>query len=238
MKILFNDIMPYSNAPDELKSPMLSETAKLSDFIFYASYGYHIGGWRPWKYANSIGIGNTDGTYFEIYITDSYEGDTVLTGSFQFAGNGLYMLGQNNPNGWWEVSELYIKTNATYIGRVGLGIAVNIPTTVAKEPAFCSTAEPRTTLSGQVIPGAGGYNYRTLSLDSRYKIDELAMNEIKDGYKYIGMGYPFFIDLADEAYKLPFSKFYGTEANQRKMSFESGVRKFLYSRRFEFRECF
>jgi len=113
-----------------------------------------------------------------------------------------------------------------------------ITISVRKEPAYCSTANPRMTLSGQVIHGAGGYNYRTISLDSRYKIDSFAMNEIENGYKYISKGYPFFIDLTDESYKLLFNKFYGIDSNQQQMSFESGIRRFLYSRRFEFRECF
>jgi hypothetical protein len=170
---------------------------------------------------NSIGIGNTDGTTFTI------NGQTIY-----FSRNGLYLFNEITAG------NITINHNATRIGRIAAGMAVDIPTSITKEPAFCSTAEPRTTLSGQVIPGAGGYNYRTLSLDSRYKIGKAAISEIDEGYKYIGMGYPFFLDLSDEAYKLPFSKLYATEANQRKMGFESGARKFLYSKRFEFRECF
>ncbi|MCL2294479.1 MAG: hypothetical protein FWC36_06420 [Spirochaetes bacterium] len=97
---------------------------------------------------------------------------------------------------------------------------------------------PRYTLSGQVIPGAGGYNYKRLSLDSRYKIDEFAIKEIQAGYTYIGMGYPFFIDLTTESYKLPFSKLYANETSQQNMSFESGVNKYLYSKRWNFEERF
>jgi len=115
---------------------------------------------------------------------------------------------------------------------------MRIGTSVRKEPAFMSTAEPRMTLAGQVVKGLGGYNYRTLSLDSRYQIDETMMAEIREGYRYIGMGYPFFIDLEDEAYKLPFDRLYAVDTNQRTMSFESGIVGFRYSRRFDFRECF
>jgi hypothetical protein len=94
------------------------------------------------------------------------------------------------------------------------------------------------TLSGQVIPGAGGYNYWTLSLDSRYKIGPEAMEEIGAGYKYIGAGYPFFIDLSQEHYKLPFDRLYAAERNQANFGFEGGIRRFLYSRRFDFEERF
>jgi len=113
-----------------------------------------------------------------------------------------------------------------------------LPTAIAKEPSFMSTAEPRVTLSGQVIPGAGGYNYRTLSLDCRYKISEEIISEIEAGYITAGRGYPYFIDLTDESYKLPFSKLYANEKNQGSMTFQSGVRRYLYSRRFEFEERF
>ena len=135
-------------------------------------------------------------------------------------------------------TKMIINSSMNYIGRIGAGLAINIPTAIAKEPTFCSTAEPRITLSGQVINGIGGYNFKMLSLDSRYKIDEFAMNEIVNGYKYISMGYPFFIDLTVESYKLPFNKLYAIDTNQQNFGFESGINKYLYSRRFVFKECF
>jgi hypothetical protein len=64
------------------------------------------------------------------------------------------------------------------------------------------------------------------------------LKEIKAGYTSIGMGFPFFIDLTCESYKLPFSKLYATEKDQLNMGFESGVYRALYSRRFVFEERF
>ena len=218
MKILLNDIIQYSDAPDELKSPMLSETSNISDITIVFDRVRQI---------DSVGIGNTDGTILNLTAPG------VSPIAITITENGLYYLGRTI-----SVSEITINIDASYIGRIGAGLAVNIPTSIAKEPGFNSTSEPRTTLSGQVIPGLGGYNYKTISLDSRYKIGQLAMNELQEGYKYIGMGYPFFIDLSDESYKLPFTKFYAAERNQRQMSFEGGVRKYLYSRRWEFEEKF
>jgi len=142
------------------------------------------------------------------------------------------------PSETEPVARLVIYTDATFIGRIGAGLAVNIPTSVTKEPGFYSTSRARTTLSGQVIPGVGGHNYRALSLDSRYKIDETGMNEIKAGRRFIGQGFPFFIDLSDESHKLPFDKLYATDRNQMQLAFESGVNRFLYSRRWEFEEKF
>jgi hypothetical protein len=119
-----------------------------------------------------------------------------------------------------------------------MGKGIKICTSVAKQPGLASTAEPRITLSGQVMPGRGGYTYRTLSLDSRYKLGQEAMQELVDGYKYIGMGYPFFIDLSEESYKLWYDKLYAEEKDQREMSFEGGVTRYLYSRRWSFTERF
>ena len=221
MRILFDDIIQYSDAPKELKSPALAEMKHIDGPVLIT-----LDKQRP---INAIGIGNTDGSQFTVTFNDA--GATVF--QFQFTESGLYVMDKTV-----SASVITVSTNASYIGRLGAGIGANIPTAITKEPGLCSTAEPRVTLSGQVIPGAGGYIYRTVSLDSRYKIDRPIMSEINAGYKYIGMGYPFFIDLSDESYKLLFSKLYANERNQQKMAFESGVRRFLYSRRFEFEERF
>ena len=112
------------------------------------------------------------------------------------------------------------------------------PPSIAKQPSWNSTSAPRTTLSGQTVPGAGGYTYRTLSLDTRYKMGPDAVAELEAGYKYIGLGYPFFLDLGAESYKLPYSRLYATEKNQRAFSLEGGAKSFLYSRRYDFTEAF
>lgn len=182
-----------------------------------------------YRQINSIGIGYTNGINFNVVFNDIDN----TTFNFQFTENGLYSM-----NKTINASQLTITTDATFIGRIGAGIGCNIPTAIPKEPAFCSSMEPRITLAGQSIQGRGGYYYKKLSLDSRYKIDEFILNEIKDGYEYIGMNYPFFIDLTIEAYKLPFKKLYANELNQNNLSFESGVKKYLYSRRWEFEERF
>ena len=222
MKILFNDIIQNANLNNynyNLKTPSLADitTNIVSENNLHPLV---ISFDRPVR-INAIGIGNTDGTIFTV------NGQTI-----DFIGNGLYMITEINT------SQLTISFNGTYIGRLAAGIGIDIPTSVRKEPSYCSTANPRITLSGQVIHGAGGYNYKMISLDTRYKIDSFIMSEIENGYPYISRGYPFFIDLTNEYYKLSFKKFYGIDTNQQQMGFESGIRRFLYSRRFEFRECF
>lgn len=245
MIILLNDAMQESDAPDEIKSPALSETAVFtSPMVFTFPEAVPV---------SAIGIGNTDGTFFSIDLeldepisTHKMESITTHAGaeisaggsyknfiSINYSGSGLYGTGRKV-----YATKITVTSDAGFIGRLGVGIGVRIPTAVAKQPGWNSTNEPRTTLSGQIVPGLGGYNYRTLSLDSRYKIDREAVAELSGGYRHTGQGYPFFIDLSDEAYKLPFSKLYATEQNQRSWSVEGGIHRFLYSYRFNFKEAF
>jgi hypothetical protein len=218
MYILLNDIIQYSYAPKDLKSPMLYLATKINEILKITL--------DKERFINSIGIGYTDGSTFTLINNGNQE-------VINYTDNGLYLL--KKP---FTASEITIVTDSTFIGRLGAGLGVNIPTAVAKEPSFVSTSEPRRTLCGQTVHGLGGYNYRTLSLDSRYKIDKKIMNEISEGYKYIGKGYPFFIDLSVESYKLPFNKLYAVERNQLNLSFEGGITKYLYSKRWEFEERF
>jgi len=256
MNILFNDVIQYSDAPKELKSPALSDTCEIKNNL--------VINLDKRRQINCIGLGNIDAdervifsggradTVFDI-ILDGGRADTVfnkiiksdvlLTIMFNDDNNTFFEV-NSDDNGLYvmsktiRASQITIITKSSYIGRFAAGIACNIPTAVMKEPSFLSTSEPRITLSGQVIKGAGGYNYRAVSLDSRYKITQEIMKEFENGKKYIGAGYPFFIDLTKEGYKLPFSKLYANEKNQRSMTFQSGVTRFLYSRRFEFEEKF
>jgi len=221
MKILFNDIIQYSDAPLKLKTPALSDYMYISNsIIIKLDKEYPI---------NSIGIGNSNGENYEIIFNDN----NLTSFNFKFIGNGLYVM----PKKIYALS-ITVNTDATHIGRIGAGIGCYLPTSVRKEPALRTTAESRTTLAGQVINGLGGYNFRAISLDVRYKINEQILQEIIDGYKYAGIGYPYFIDLTDEKYKLPFCKLYANERNQRNMVFQSGINKYLYSRKFDFEERF
>jgi len=221
MRILFNDIIQYSDLQNELKSPALSD-------ITYIEYPLIINLDKP-RNINSIGIGNVDNKDFNVIFNDVNNTEF----NFTYTNNGLYVM-RNTV----LCDKIIINSSASYIGRIGAGIGCNIPTAIPKEPTFNSTNENRNTLSGQVIAGIGGYNFISVSLDSRYKIDEYIMNEIKNGTVTIGKGFPFFIDLTVESYKLPFNKLYAIDRNQFQFSFESGVKKYLYSRRFIFEEKF
>ena len=248
MIILFSDLIQESDAAQALKTPALSDTLNLT-------YPLVINFPEPVE-ISAVGIGNTDGRFFDFAfigtddrgILSTQAGENIITDSgfalgvtstvetainIIYEGAGLYPLGVN-----LSVKKIIITSDASFIGRLGAGRGVKICTSVAKQPGWNSTSEPRITLSGQIVPGAGGYNYRTLSLDSRYKMGPEAIREIIDGYKEIGLGYPFFIDLTTESYKLPYSKLYATENNQREWVMEGGIMQFLYSYRYQFREAF
>ncbi|MCL2127637.1 MAG: hypothetical protein FWH38_05225 [Treponema sp.] len=226
MKILFNDLLQNEpGLPEELKSPSLAEK------IFYSGAGPVQFDLHNPVTINAIGIGGHGGiSGVTVFDSGGSSAEAAICGEA-----GLYLLDR-------EITAVKIVFSVNgerpRIGRLAAGISVNIPTAVAKEPGYASTSRPRRSLSGQVLPGLTGYSYRTLSLDSRYKIGGEALREIEAGYCYIAAGYPFFIDLSDESYKLPFSRLYASDTGQLAMGFEGGITRFLYSRRFNFEERF
>jgi hypothetical protein len=147
--------------------------------------------------------------------------------------NGLYLLSTTHQN----VKRIKIVTTGTY-GRIAAGSAVNLKTSIPKEPALVSTNTPRLTLSGQVIDGLDGYNYWRVSLDTRYKIDNDKLNEIIRGFPSLSKGTPLFISFEDEKDRLPFSRLYANDTNQQELSFESSINKPLFSRKWNFEERF
>jgi hypothetical protein len=257
MKILFYDIIQLSNAPEALRSPALANKWIGSSLVITLD--------RP-REINCIGIGYTDagtisfnfdqpqlediegnggiplsiydgGIDFSDYEVDIESNVIFYPGSLEqsilFAGNGLYRIIPVITD------KITITTDGSYIGRFAAGIAVDLPTAIAKEPGFASTAKPRKTLSGQIIPGAGGYAYRTVSVDVRYKIDRPAISQIETAYKgQIGLGYPYFLLFDKEVRRLPFVRLYAKDTKTEQYVFQGGINKYLFSRKFEFEECF
>jgi hypothetical protein len=224
MNILFNDKIQYSDAPRELKSPSLSDT--------YNGNTINVTFTNPVT-IDCVGIGNTDS--YEIHIKLK----TIFGAEYQeqidYDVNGLYLLSRQYEN----IKYLEITLSGSYIGRLAVGKAVNLKTSIPKEPTLCSTNSPRVTLSGNVIEGLGGYNYWRVSLDTRYKIDNDKMREIIQGFPFLSKGYPFFVDFEDEKDRLPFiEKMYCIDTNQQELSFESSINKTLFSRRWVLEEKF
>jgi hypothetical protein len=302
VNILFNDLIPYSDAPDEIKNPSLTyfikndpgiidlldggpanaiydlldgENANTSsdgnidgggasaifDDEFDGGVAVYISDEYDGGHANDYydetwdggdalsnnktieikllepstincyGVGNTNSKLIGIYLIDTF--DNVYDEKHSFDKNGLYMLSQEYEN----IKQINIMFSGTHIGRIGAGYAINLKTAVPKEPTLISTAKPRVTLSGQSILGLGGYNYWSISLDTRYKIDKDKLNNIIAGYPLLSKGYPMFISFNNEE-KLPIKRMYGAEKNQQELGFESSINKPLYSRRWVLEERF
>jgi hypothetical protein len=257
MKILFYDIIQLSNAPSSLRSPDLANRWGGSNLVITLD--------QPQK-IDCIGIGYTDARQLHLSFNPPQlkiiEGNTtspayIYDGGLDFLDYELdiesNLITENgsleqiliiSANGLYRIipvvtDKITITTDGSYMGRFAAGIAVDLPTAIAKEPGWTSTARSRKTLSGQVIPGAGGYTYRTVSVDVRYKIDKAAMSQIEMAYNsQIGLGYPYFLLFDKEAKRLPFVRLYAKDTKTEQYVFQSGINKYLFSRMFEFEECF
>jgi hypothetical protein len=224
MNILFYDRAQHSDAPKQLINSSLadyySNPATLKIILFEPSV------------INCIGIGNMDATIIQIKLTNN--NDDTFQEIITFEENGLYLLNNTYEN----IKEIYIYFSCSHIGRLAFGKAVNLKTSIPKEPTLVSTNKPRITLSGQIIDGVGGYNYRRVSLDTRYKIGKNEMDEIIKGFPALSKGLPLFISFEDEKDRLPFNRLYANDTSQQELVFESSINKNLFSRRFIFEERF
>ena len=226
MKILLNDIIQFaSGVPDAIKSPALSDTYTAGiefDATFTAS-----------QTLDCLGLGNTDAS--EIIIDNGAITRTVVITKTPPEQNGLYLL--DSPI---SGTDFNISHDGTFIGRVGIGTYRKLGTNPTKEIGFYTTNENRDTLSGQVIPGKGGYYGQRFEADVRYKIDSDVYHDILTAYRtQIMRGFPYFIYTDDEQHKLPPEMLYFyARTNEPLGLFQSSTYKFLYSRQFSFRERF
>jgi hypothetical protein len=224
MNILFDDVLQYSDAPKKMI------TASLADY--YNSAGKINILLQESSVINSVGIGNMNSDNIQIELVDT--ANNIFTENIVFQENGLYLLSKE----YVDITQMNVTFTSTHIGRLAAGKAVNLRTSIPKEPTLVSTYKPRVTLSGQVIDGLGGYNYWRVSLDTRYKIDKEKMNEIIKGFPVLSRGFPVFISFEDEKERLPFNRLYANDTNQQELSFESSINKPLFSRKWVLEERF
>ena len=215
MKILFNDLIQKSNAPKELKSPALADRWTGTSITIALSGTNDI---------DCFGIGNTDATSININGT-------------------VYAIGTNgDKSGLYAITPISTGTitiihNGTYIGRFSCGKSRFLGVAPTREPKWKSTNENRRTLSGQILPGAGGYVYREIDVDVRYKIDEDIIGDIQTAYQcQIGKKFPLFILFDCETHRIPFVRLYASIDED--IVLQSGVNRMLYSKKFSFREEF
>lgn len=214
MRILINDFVQDSDAPDSFKSPALADT-----YEFTTSIVIDLG---SSKTIDCIGIGFTDGVNF-----------TVNGQAVTYSENGLYILSPSIT-----AQNITIGYDGTYVGRIALGLNRQICTSPAKEPGFYSTFQNRETISGQIVPGAGGITGRKIGVDSRYKIDSTIYSDFTAAYdSQIGRNFPFFLNFLEESFKLPFQYLYAS-ISKTDLTFQNAINRFLYSKRFDFIEKF
>lgn len=211
MRILIDDKIQASDAPDAIKSPALADYSTLTTVTITLAGTETI---------DCIGIGGTDAETVTINGTD-----------VSYIESGLYMIADT------DTDTLTISHDGTYIGRIAAGKSRFLGAAPMREPGFYTTEVTRVTASGQVIPGAGGYSGRRIGLDFRYKIDADIFQDFQDAYAtQIAKGFPFFLYFDMETHRMPWTRLYGRTDNE--LLFQSSVNRFLYSRRFEFQEAF
>ena len=216
MKILINDLVQNSDAPQKLKTP------SLADKWIGTSISIDLG---SIQLIDCIGVGNTDGTFISI------NGQVVSYSESGTHRNGLYDISPISTQ------ILTISHNGSFIGRFSAGKSRFIGVAPAREPAFWSTHQSRTTLSGQVISGAGGISGRKIDVDVRYKVDRDIFDDFEKSYPFqTSRGFPFFILFDIESHRFPWSRFYGDIDDS--ITFQSSVNYFLYSKKFSFTERF
>jgi hypothetical protein len=267
MRVLFYDVIQESNAPASLKSPALADRFAYSspvtvnfDFPRYidaVGIGFTDATFvrLTWTLFDGYVLNNmgaaTPASEFAAAVSGGRPYDKPDDFLYAFlpefppfaGGNGITV--SCDGSGLYEIppvaaTAVTVECDGSYIGRFAAGKGVSLATSLAKEPSFNTTEENIKTLSGQIIPGFGGYNFRSVGLDTRYKIGGDAMREIKAAYpKQIAKGFPFFLLFDSEVRRLPFYRMYARDGSTDKFGFESGVYdRYLFSRKFEFEECF
>jgi hypothetical protein len=230
VKILIHDKMQdAADAPDAIKSPSLADIYESA-----ATFNVTLSGMEK---INCVGIGNTDATL--LYITNGIVTRTIsITKSAPYQ-NGLYLFDEMYPANEYGVS-FVISHNGTYIGRVAIGEYRKLGVNPTMEMGFYNTNENRTTLSGQQIPGAGGYTGRRFEADVRYKITSEIYDDIEQAYPLqIAKGFPFFLCLDDEQHKLPTNMYYFYAVmKDPEILLQSSTYVFKYSFKFSFYESF
>ena len=242
MKILIDDIIQNSDAPDELKSPSLADTYTNGSTIeINVPVGSDI---------DCIGIGNTDASFVTIngelvtlditektglYLIDTVIDYDIILGD---VSTDMYLGDVSTDIILGDVqSPVTIEISGTYVGRIALGKYRDLYPSPAREPGFYTTQKPRVTASGNVVEGAGGVSGRELNLDFRYKFTLDIFNDIESAFStQIAKGFPFFLYFDKETQWISWLRIYGRDTNR--MLFQSSVNRFLYSKRMKLIEAF
>lgn len=234
MKILIYDKMQIATGvPDEIKSPALSD--------YYEDAVSFTATFETAEKIDCIGIGYTDATQVTV-TNESGDSRSITISKSAPYQNGLYLLSSPIYVSDLEYGGvLTITHNGTYIGRVGIGEYRKLCGNPTMEIGFYTTEKNRETLSGQVIPGSGGYSGRVFDFDVRYEIDiDNIYADIELAYAgQISKGFPYFMYTDDEQHKLPANMLYFYAKTDKPISkLQNSIRRALYSYKFQFEEKF
>ena len=220
MKILINDLVQTSNAPAALKSAALADTYAVNNFIITLAANYDI---------NCIGVGYTDAAHIVV------NGETIhlhLAGVTPY-NNGLYML----VTPLLACGVLTVTHDGTYLGRFAVGAASSIYASPAREIGPFTTQEPRVTVGGQVVIGAGGYCGRKIILDFRYKFTSTSITLINSVFStQIATGLPVFVYFDRENFATMWPRLYASIPTT--YLFQGAIKQFLFSHKLELVERF
>jgi len=227
MRILIFDLMQGSNATGSLTSPALADT--LDRRITSAGpLAVNLGG--EYDY-DAVGVGNTDATQIVINGTSI----NLSTATPLGLRNGLYDIAPARTR------NLRISHNGSYIGRLAIGMGRYLGCSPSREPGFWTSNRPRITVSGQVIPAAGGIGGRQIGLQIKYKFTREVFSDIQKAWSTISRGYPFFVSFdAPERARMPWNRMYALINNDKGalFLFQSSVKEFLYSKDLTLKEAF
>jgi len=225
MKIMLLDLVQTSDAPDEVKSPALADKWMGRSLII------NLGGQKK---INAVGIGYTDANNITVEIGEA-SGTTAsgtthtfgITHTFAYTDSGLYMIGDHRG------SVVRITIDGSYVGRIGIGMAHNIPISPRREPGYVDP-KPRETVSAQLLPPVGEVSRRKISVDVRYRITAGMIAEL--GTASLARSFPYFLLFDQETTWLPWRRLYARDKNRGAL--QSSVNRMIFSRKFDFVECF
>jgi len=266
MKILINDLMQYSDAPDQIKSPALVDaypnsgtlTINFSIPAAYSEFEIFDG-----VLSQPMDEGTIDGILSQPFYDGTIDGvpsqPLSVSGANQFncigiggtdatqliintdiiinaPGDGVFDPGLYDIGQSITASQITISHNGTFMGRIAVGECQNLCISPSREPGFFTNVKSRTSIAGAVIPGAGGFGGQRIGVELKYKIDRDVYTEYQRAYVTQIMNGFPFFIAFNNDAWLPIDKFYAYEKNA--FVHQGAVNRFLYSRNLDFREAF
>jgi len=143
--------------------------------------------------------------------------------------NRIYYLSQTY-SGIIKVSVQFLTpASFNYVGRIGAGMARDLPIYKRREPGYKATTENRETLGGQTIEGAGGVSFRRIGFELKAKITTDVYNDYVKAKNYLPFKMPMFFDFTPESKWFPdLGFFYGIDTQM--INFQSGLKALRYSK--------